>query len=143
LRYIDHLRISGLNNIDRLTGGLLHLDLLLFIASQRSCSIRLRAQTLDRSGHPDLVGSHSLSNRRVVVDVIRHHLQHGRESDQSKKGRIVPLLLRGIGKLRAGEARVFREPVGNVENLLRVGGSRRNLGEQRVGIKCYRGQQLV
>jgi hypothetical protein len=143
LRDIDHLRIGRLNHIDRLTGNLLDLDLLLFIAAQRSRGVGLGAQTLDGGSYLRLVGVHSLPNRRVIVNVIRHHLDHGRERDQGKEGRIESVPLCRIGKGGAGEVRVLREPVVNVEDLLRVSGSRRNLCEQRVGIKRDRRQQLV
>jgi hypothetical protein len=47
LRYVDNLRISGLNGIDGLTGGLLDINLLLRIAAQGSGGIGLRAKTLN------------------------------------------------------------------------------------------------
>jgi hypothetical protein len=75
--------------------------------------------------------------------VLGHHLKHGREVDQGKKGGIEPLLLCGIGERGAGEVRVLRKPVVNVQNLLWIRGRRCNLGKQRVGIKCDRGQELV
>jgi hypothetical protein len=36
LRHIDYLRIRRLDDIDRLTGLLLHLNLLLLVAAQRT-----------------------------------------------------------------------------------------------------------
>jgi hypothetical protein len=54
-----------------------------------------------------------------------------------------PLLLGGIGERGAGEVRVLRKPVGDVQNLLGVGGSRCDLGQERVGIKCDRGEELI
>jgi hypothetical protein len=101
-RYIHHLRIRRLNHIDGLIGDLLHLNLLLFIAFQRSRRISLSPQTLDRIRHLLLVSRHRLPDRSIVVDVIRHHLQHIREGHQRNERRIVSLLLRGIGQRRAG-----------------------------------------
>jgi hypothetical protein len=143
LRHIDYLRIRRLNDIDGLACDLLHLNLLLLIAAQRSCGIGLGAQTLDGSSYFRLIGCHSLPNGGVVVDVVRHHLEHGREGDQSDEGRIEPLLLGGIGERGAGEVRVLRKPVGDVQNLLGVGGSRCDLGQERVGIECDRGEELI
>jgi hypothetical protein len=130
LRYVDNLRIGRLNNIHRLAGDLLHLDLLLFIAAQRARGIRLRAQTLDRSSDLSLIGCHGLPNCRVVVNVLRHHLKHAREGQQSKKGRIESITLCRIGLRSARKVRIFCQPVINVEDLLRVGRGRRNLSKQ-------------
>jgi hypothetical protein len=84
-----------------------------------------------------------LPNRRVVVDVLHHHLQHGRETEQSKKRWIESMPLCGLDLSGAGEVRVLRQPVVNVENLLWIGGGRRNLSQQRIGIKRDRRQQLI
>jgi hypothetical protein len=136
LRHIDHLWTGGLNRIDGLASGLLDVDLLLCIAAQRSRGICLGAQTLDGSGYLCLVGRHGFPDGRVVVYVLRHHLEDGGEGDERDEGGIEALLLGAICERRAAEVRVLREPVIDVQDLLRVGGGRRDLGEKRVGIKC-------
>jgi hypothetical protein len=85
-----------------LIGLLLHLDLLLLGAAQRSGVIRLGAQPLDRGSHLRLIGNHSLPNCRIVVDIFRHHLEHVRETEQSKKCRIESMPLCGFDLSGAG-----------------------------------------
>ena len=130
LRDVDDLRIGRLNDVDGLIGDLLHLNLLLLVGAEGSCGIGLAAQALDGSGHLGLVGRHRLANGGVVVDVVRHHLEHGGEGDEREEGRIEPLFLCGVGESGAGEVRVLREPVGDVEDFLWVGGGRCDLREQ-------------
>jgi hypothetical protein len=113
------------------------------IALQISGRISLRPQTLNRIRHRLLIGRHRLPDRRKVVDVIRHHLQHIRERHQRNKRRIVSLLLRGIGQGRPSKARILRQPIRDVEDLLRISRSRRNLRQQRIRIERNRSQQLV
>ena len=67
------------------------------------------------------------SNRGIVVDILRHHLDHLGKADQSDKSRIKPLLLGGGGQLGHGEVLVLPQPVIHIQNLLRIGGSRRDL----------------
>jgi hypothetical protein len=81
LRHIDNLRIGRLNGVDRLTGGLLDVNLLLRIAAQGSRGVGLRAETLDGRGYLGLIGCDGLTDCRVVVDVFGHHLEHGGKGD--------------------------------------------------------------
>jgi hypothetical protein len=143
LRDVDDLRIGRLNDVDGLIGDLLHLNLLLLVGAKGSSGIGLAAQALDGGSHLGLVGRHRLANCGVVVDMVRHHLEHGGEGDEREEGRIEPLFLCGVGESGTGEVRVLREPVGDVENFLWVGRGRRNLREQLVGIERNRRQQLV
>jgi hypothetical protein len=140
LRHIHHLGIHRLNRIVRTR---LHLNLLLRRAAQRPRVIRLCPQPLDRLRNHILVGQHGRTNGGIVVDVLRHHLHHRRESRQRDKGRIEPLLLRPRRQLRQGFIAVLRQPVIEVENLLRIGSSRGDLCQKGIGIKRDRRQQLI
>jgi hypothetical protein len=75
--------------------------------------------------------------------MVGHHLQYVRKSDEGDKRGIISLLLRGIGKRSSGEARILRQPVRNVEDLLRIRRSRCDLGQQRIRIERDWRQQLV
>jgi hypothetical protein len=97
LRHVNDLRIGRLNDVDGLAGDLLDFDLLLLIAAERSGGVGLGPKALDGSSHLSLIGRRGLADRGVVVDVIRHHLKHGREGDESEEGWIEALFLRGIG----------------------------------------------
>jgi hypothetical protein len=135
LRHVDNLRVGGLNDVYGLTRGLLHLNLLLLIAAQSSRRVGLRAQALDGGGDFGLIGRNRLPDRRVVIDVLRHHLEHGRKGDQRDECRVKSLRLGTIGERSAGEALVIDEPVVDVENLLGISGGRRDLSEERVRIE--------
>jgi hypothetical protein len=77
-----------------------------------------------------LIGGDGRSNRGIIVDILRHHLHHLGKPSQREKSRIKPLLLGGGGQLRYGEILVLAQPVIEVQNLLRVGGSGRDLRQQ-------------
>ena len=97
LRHVDDLRIGGLDDVDGLAGDLLDFNLLLLIAAERSGGVGLRAKALDGGSYLCLIRRHGLADRGVVVDVVRHHLKHGREGDESQEGWIETLFLRGVG----------------------------------------------
>jgi hypothetical protein len=122
---------------------LLHLNLLLRRAAQRSRRVGLRTQPLNRRRHLLLIRRDSSSNRSIVVDVLGHHLDHGRKVGKRDKGRVETLLLRRIRQCCSAQALIQRQPVIDIQNLLRIRRSRRNLRQQRVGIKRYRRQQLI
>jgi hypothetical protein len=54
--------------------------------------------------------------------VLRHHFEHLRKIHQRDEGRVESLLLRCVGERSSGEARILREPVVDVEYLLRIRG---------------------
>jgi hypothetical protein len=81
LRHVDNLRIGRLNFVYGLAGGLLDINLLLRIAAQGSGGIGLRAKTLNGRGYLGLVGCDCLTDCRVVIDVLGHHLEHCRKGD--------------------------------------------------------------
>ena len=75
--------------------------------------------------------------------MVGHHLKHGREGDEGEEGGIEALFLRGVGEGGAGEARVLGEPVGDVENLLWVGGGGCDLREELIGIEGDGREKLI
>jgi hypothetical protein len=143
LRDVDDLRLGGLNDVDGLIGDLLNLNRLLWIGAEGSGGVSLAAQALDGSGDFGLIGGHCLPDGGVVVDVVGHHLKHGGEGDEREEGGIEALLLRGVGEIGAGEMRVLREPVGDVENFLWVCGSGCDLREELVGIEGDWREELI
>jgi hypothetical protein len=126
-----------------LPGILLHLNLLLRRAAQRSRLVGLRTQPLNRRRYLRLIRRDSGSNRSVVVDILGHHLDHRRKVGESNKRRVEILLLRRIRQRRSAQGFIQRQPVIDIQNLLRIRRSRRNLRQQRVRIERYRSQQLI
>ncbi len=143
LRHINYLRIRRLNYIDGLTSLLLYFHLLLRICAQRARRIGLGAQPLNRSRDGCLICGECLSNGGVIVNVLRHHIQHGRKIYQRDKRRIESRLLRRIGQRGTCHAGIVLKPVGNIQNFLRIGGRRGDLRKKGIGIQSYRGQQLI
>jgi len=84
-----------------------------------------------------------LPNRGIVVDVLRHHLQHIGEVHQRDERRIEPLSLRSTRQLSVGQVGITRKPVGDIENLLRVRRRSRDLRQQGIRIQSNRRQELV
>ncbi len=139
---VNDLRVSRLDDIDGLRSGL-DLDHLLGAGPEGARGVGLVAEALDGVGDLSLVAADGLADGGVVVDVAGHHLEDGGEGDEGEEGRIVTLLLGGVGERGAGELRILRDPVGDVEDLLRIGRGGRDLGEQGVGIERDRGEELV
>ena len=140
---INNLGIHGLNYIKGLAPILLQLNLLLLGGAQRTGAVGLIAQALDGSGDGSLIGLKCLADGGVVVDILRHHLEHFGEIHQRNKRWIEPLLLRGIGQGYAGESGILRQPIVDIQNFLRVGGGGGDLRKQRVGIESDGSQQLI
>jgi hypothetical protein len=122
---------------------LLHLNLLLRRAAQRSRRVGLRTQPLNRRRHLRLIRRDSTPERSVVVDILGHHLDHRRKVCKCDKSRIETLFLRSIRQPRSAQALIQSQPVVDIQNLLRIRRSRRNLRQQRVRIERYRRQQLI
>jgi hypothetical protein len=117
--------------------------LLLLTAAQSARVVCLGPQTLDRSRDRTLIRRECIADGRVVVDVLRHHIQHLRKIDQRYKCRIKSLLLSRIGQCRARQRRILRQPVVYIQNFLRIRRGCRDLRKQRIGIKRNRRQQLI
>jgi hypothetical protein len=143
LRQIHHLRIRRLDHVNGPASSLLHLYLLLWITAQCARSIRLRPQTLDGCRHQALICRDRGSNGRIVIDILRHHLDYLGETCQGDECRIKALLLRRFGELRHSEVVVLPQPVIEIQDLLRIGGRRRDLRQQGVRIQRNRRQQLI
>jgi hypothetical protein len=135
LRHINHLRCCRLDYINRLTLGLLHFNLLLLVAAQRSCGVCLGPQALNRGSDRSLIRQERLPNGGIVVDVLRHHIQHIGKIYQRDECRIELLLLRRIGERRTRQTGILLQPTIHIENLLRIGRRRRDLREQRIRVE--------
>jgi hypothetical protein len=136
-RNINHLWIHGLNYVNRLTGGLLHVHLELRIRAQRAGSICLGAQSLNRVGDGRLVSGKCDADGSVIVDVLRHHGDDLREIHQRDERRIESRCLRSIGQRGAGEVGILDQPIINVENFLRIRAGGGDLSQQRIGIERH------
>jgi hypothetical protein len=84
-----------------LTSGLLHFHFLLLIAAQRASFVCLRPQPLNRGCNRFLIRQKRVPDRGIIVDVLRHHLQHLRKIHQRDECRIESLLLRCVGQFGA------------------------------------------
>jgi len=142
LRDKNHLRIRGLDDIDRLRTWL-YDDCLLLIRAQCARGVGLRPQSLNGIGDCSLISGERLTDGGVVVDILRHHLDHLRKIHQCDKCGIEPLLLGGIGKRRSLESWIRKEPIVDVQDLLRGRGCRHDLREQGIGIERDGGKQLI
>jgi hypothetical protein len=143
LRYVHHLRIRRLNYIDGLARILLHLDHLLWGATQSAGCVGLSSQPLNRCGHLILIRRHCRPDCSVVVNIVRHHLQNTGKADKGNKCRVEALLLGSGGQLREGKVIVLRQPVVHIQNLLRIRGGGSDLGEKGIGVESDGSQQLI
>jgi len=143
LRDVHDLRIGRLNHIDRLPSRLLHGHGLLLIAAQRARRVGLSSQALNGICDRSLIGGEGVPDCGVVVDVLSHHVEDLWEIYQCDECRVEPLLLRRIGEGRSRQARIRRQPVIHVQDLLRVCRSCGYLRQQRVRIQCHWRQQLI
>ena len=141
LRYINDLRIGGLNHIHGLTRRrLLHFHLLLLGGLQCAGCVRVGAQPLDRRGHFALIGGKCSADSGVIIDVLRHHLQDLREINQRDERWIESLLHGGVSERRAAQIGILLQPIMRVENFLRVRRGGSDLREQGIGIERHRSQ---
>jgi hypothetical protein len=76
---------------------LLHFYLLLRITAKRTGGISLSSQPLNRVRDRRLIRRKCLPDGGIIVDMLRHHIQHIRKINQCDKCRIESLLLRCIG----------------------------------------------
>jgi hypothetical protein len=94
--------------------------LLLLIALQVPRDVRLVPQSLDRSAHCSLIRRKRLPDGSVIVDVLRHHVEHIWEIHQRNKRGIKPLLFCRIGQCRTLQPRILLQPVRDVQNFLGI-----------------------
>jgi hypothetical protein len=116
---------------------------LLLIAAQRARGVGLTSQALNGICHPCLIGREGIPDGGVVVNVLCHHVEDLREIYECDECGVETLLLRRIGEGGSRQARICRQPIINVQNLLRVGRSRHYLRQQRVRIQGDGRQQLI
>jgi hypothetical protein len=129
------LRICGLDDVDRLTRGLLHFHLILGVTAQRARGIGLGAQALNRSGNRCLVRQKCVADGGVIIDVLRHHGYDLGKIHQRDERWIKSRLLCCVGKRGAGEIGILQEPVINVENFLRIGAGSGDLRQKGIRIE--------
>jgi hypothetical protein len=97
---------------------------------------------LDRRHHRCLICLERLANRSVIVDIVGHRIEYGREGHQRYEGRIEALLLGRGSECCAGLTAILLQPIVDIDDLLRVPGGRAYLREQGVRIKSNRCEQL-
>jgi hypothetical protein len=91
-RNVHHLRIRRLHNHHLRATVLLHRDRLVLVAIQRTRSIGLLPQRLYSRHHRLLIRLERRPQRRIVINMRRHHVQHLRKGHQRHKSRIEPTL---------------------------------------------------
>jgi len=84
-----------------------------------------------------------LPDRSVIVDILRHHIQHLRKARQRDKRRIESLFLRRIGELSTRQPRVLLQPVIDIQDFLRIRRRGSDLRQQRIRVERDRSQQLI
>jgi len=90
-----------------------------------------------------LIGRKGLPDRGIIVNVLRHHIQHLRKTGQRDKRRIESLFLCCVGERRSFEVRILLQPVIHIDNFLWIGRCGCDLSQQRIGVKRNRSQQLI
>jgi len=134
-RDIDNLRICRLDDVDRLTCGLLHFHLILVVAAQCARSIGLSAQTLNRCGNRRLIGRKRVADRGVIVNVLRHHGYDLGKIYQRNERWIKSRRLCCVGERGAAEIGILLQPVIHIEYFLRIGAGSGDLRKQRIRIE--------
>jgi hypothetical protein len=132
-----------LDHVNRLPAVLLHLDLLLWRATQRAGSVGLRPQPLNRCRHLILIRRNRRPDGGIIVNVLRHHLHYVGKPGQGNECRVETLLLGSGGQLRECLVTVLRQPIIEIQNLLRISGGGSDLGQKRIGVESDRSQQLI
>jgi hypothetical protein len=132
-----------LDHVDGLTGVLLHLDLLLRGAAQGARCVGLRPQPLDRRRDLILIRSNRRPDGGIIVNVLRHHLHYIGKPGQGDECRVEALLLGSSGQLRECLVTVLRQPIIEIQNLLRISGGGSDLGQKRIGVESDWSQQLI
>jgi hypothetical protein len=142
LRNINYLRVRRLHDHHLRAPVLLHRNRLVLIAIQRTRSIGLLPQRLYGRHHRLLIRLKSSPQRRIVINVRRHHVQHLRKGYQRHKSRIEPTLQSGILQRLPLQPRVLLHPVICIDDLLGISRCRANLRQQRIRIQSNWRHQL-
>ncbi len=132
-RHINHLRVSR-NNFN-VAAVINHL--LLRRGLQVADVVSRRAQALDGIHHVRLLIEKGLSQLSRPIQIIIHPFQHIWVSGQRLDAGVPGLLVNLIGVAAAADITVGQHDLGG------QGGRRQDLGNQRVGIKGNRPQQLI
>jgi hypothetical protein len=120
LRDIDNLWIGRLDDHHLSAVLVLDGDRLVIIAVERPCGVGLLAQCLDGGRHRSLICLECSSDRSVIVDVLRHGVEHCGESNESNDGGVKAFALRRVDQRLALQIVVFVQPVVGIDNLLRI-----------------------
>jgi len=114
---------------------LLYDHCLLLIRAQCAGGVGLRPQPLNGIGDCSLIDGERLTDGGVVVDILRHHVQHLRKIHQCDECWVESLLLGGIGERRSLESRICIDPIVDVQDLLWGRRCRHDLREQGIRIE--------
>jgi hypothetical protein len=127
LRYVDDLWIGRFDQYQLLPVVVLEDDTLLWPALQCTGLISVLTQNLNCIHDGCLIRLKGSADRRVVIDVLRHHVDDLRKVHQGEERWIEALRLSRIHERLSAQPRILPEPAIDVKNLLRVGGGRRDL----------------
>ena len=84
-----------------------------------------------------------MADRSVVVNVLRHHVEHLRKTHKRDECRVEPLLLSSVGECSSLETLIVTDPVINIEDLLWSRRCSHDLGEEGIGIERNRREELI
>jgi hypothetical protein len=142
LRHEYHLRIRRLDHHHLHIALLLHRNRLVLITVERASCKCILTQGLNRRHHWLLICPERIPQRRIVIDVVRHHVYYGRKVHQRDKRRIEPMLLCRIRQRLPLQIAILHHPVMHIEDLLRIRRSRTYLRHQRIRKQSKRSHQL-
>jgi hypothetical protein len=115
-----HLGIRRLNHHHLHVALLFYRDRLVFITVEHASGVRVLPQGLNRCHHRLLVGLKRFPQCGIVIQIRRHHVDHGGKVHQRDERRIEPLLLRCIRQLLSLQVTISSHPEIHIVNLLRI-----------------------
>ncbi len=95
-------------------------DVLVFIGVERTPGKGVLTQCLNRRHHRLLVGLERLTQRGIIIQILRHHIQHCGKIHQRDEGRIEALLLRRIRQCLRIQVAIAPHPHVHIMDLLRI-----------------------
>ena len=130
-----HVHRVGLRRLDNDRRDVLRDDLLR-VALQGSRRLRSASQRLHRGKHVALLRQECVTQLLCPVELIAHHLQHGREGYQRLHACVPVLPIERLEQCIALQVHVawLRKPAVRHHHFQRIGRGNQDLGQQIIGI---------
>ena len=126
-----------------LSASLVDRNLLLLGRGELAVRFGLCAQALDRVHHVRLLRQHRIAELLRPIEILVHHVEHGRRRHERLHARVPILLGESLVELVALQRCIgFGEAVG-LHHLERIGRGHQHLREQGVGIERDRRDKRV